>query len=217
MVDKIIPNCLHTQKVRCCEPPENFECEAPCKELLPCGHQCTNSCSEECVTECMVMIEILYCENGHHKTVPCSSKDKKWESCWETCNELLECGHPCAGKCFLCRIRERHKKCNRVSFYDYSLCGHEYSRSCCDSNIAPCKEKCKRWCGHTRCDHVCSQECDPCDEPCTWTCPHMSCSLLCGDPCDRLPCDENMHQSLVLWSLVHRSVWRAMPSDMWHM
>ena len=154
------------------------------RKLLSCGHQCTNLCSDKCDVDCCrVMIEVKSCEKDHCRKVQCFTKDeevghtvgKHVTNCWNVATRAhqnatfavsegstLECSHPI--------------------YHDYSLCYHEYSTSCGESNIPPCVKQVptsvRTQIGVTI---YVTQECERCHQLCTWRCPHVYCRLQCAD------------------------------------
>ncbi|XP_049446635.1 NFX1-type zinc finger-containing protein 1 isoform X2 [Epinephelus fuscoguttatus] len=193
-VEKIIPQCQHTQKVPCHQDPMTFECKEPCEKLLRCGHPCDSLCGQPCTTQCKVEVT-LELECGHSQQDACFYKnDIKKPKCKTPCAEQLKCGHACRGTCSQCHQGRYHypccQKCDRLL-----ICSHTCKEPC-TRDCPPCRRPCENCCVHSKCMKLCGQPCDPCIEPCAWQCPHQSCSKLCHEPCDRPPCTQPCAKTL---------------------
>ncbi|XP_048450280.1 NFX1-type zinc finger-containing protein 1-like, partial [Rhincodon typus] len=164
VVEKVVPDCGHVQRVECGLPLGATPCQQPCARLLECGHRCQQPCSEDC------------------SKLPCSAK----------CTETLQCGHPCMGTCADCLQGKLHQGCRRKCGRPL-LCGHQCKGPCADS-CPPCPLPCSNRCWHGTCQKRCSEICEPCLQPCPWKCQHHQCSRACWEECDRprcsLPCDR---------------------------
>ncbi|XP_039653022.1 NFX1-type zinc finger-containing protein 1 isoform X2 [Perca fluviatilis] len=193
-VEKIIPQCQHTQMVPCHRDPQTFICKEPCQKLLPCGHPCDSLCGEKCTSQCKVKVTLkLKC--GHSQQDACFYKTHiEQPECRTPCEEQLKCGHPCHGNCGKCYQGRFHypcfHHCDRLL-----ICSHK-CREPCTRDCPPCQEPCENCCVHSKCMKPCGQPCAPCIEPCAWQCPHQSCSKLCYEPCDRLPCTQPCAKTL---------------------
>lgn len=187
-VEKIIPQCQHTQMVPCHQDPSTFTCQEPCTKLLSCGHPCKSRCGEPCTEKCRVKITLtLRC--GHSQEDSCFYKTQTEEpSCWTSCTHVLKCGHVCPGNCHMCYQGRFHVPCDHQC-ERLLICSHT-CREPCTSDCPPCKRLCENRCSHSKCMKPCGQPCVPCSEPCTWQCPHQSCGKLCHEPCDRPPCTK---------------------------
>lgn len=195
IVEKVIPQCQHTQQMPCHQDPATFVCKVPCKKTLSCGHICQAGCGDLCTDFCRErVLKQLKC--GHNQKDQCGLfKDPEDEpDCWTKCEAQLKCGHVCTGTCHACYQGRLHKscknKCNRVL-----PCSHECNVPC-TSTCPPCDHLCQNRCVHSKCKKKCGQPCSPCNEPCQWKCAHISCSKLCHEPCDRPPCYEKCHKML---------------------
>ncbi|XP_078086557.1 NFX1-type zinc finger-containing protein 1-like [Mustelus asterias] len=166
MVEKVVPECGHVQRVACSLPSEGLPCDHPCERLLDCGHPCQQRCSENCTD------------------FPCVVK----------CTEVLQCGHPCMGTCTDCLEGRLHRGCNRKCGR-LLLCGHQCKDPCADS-CQPCRLPCDCKCGHGQCQKRCGEICSPCLKPCPWRCQHHQCSRACFEECDRPRCDQPCDQTL---------------------
>lgn len=160
-----LPNCGHTQMVRCSiaasrhlcienvskqlhvcghftimpchQTPHHYRCFLPCLKTLLCGHTCQKRCGENC--KCEEEIEVqLTC--GHQYTKHCGEKYVV------KCTEIVEA------------------RCPR---------NHVYQRKCSESSKA-CDNVCGRLldCGHT-CTKKCSEDCGPCSVTVTKRCPYQ--------------------------------------------
>ncbi|XP_063766744.1 NFX1-type zinc finger-containing protein 1 isoform X2 [Eleginops maclovinus] len=187
-VEKIVPQCEHTQKIPCHQDPEKFVCQEPCIKLLDCGHPCVASCGESCTSYCKKKVTLtLKC--GHSQSGECFyTHSKEKPECRTACMEGLICGHVCKGSCGKCYQGRFHcacsHQCDRLL-----ICSHKCMEPC-TSDCPPCQKPCENCCVHSKCMKPCGQPCAPCNEPCAWQCPHQSCSKLCHESCDRLPCNQ---------------------------
>ncbi|XP_023137605.3 NFX1-type zinc finger-containing protein 1 [Amphiprion ocellaris] len=187
-VEKIIPQCQHTQMVPCHQDPETFVCQEPCQKLLPCGHPCDLVCGEPCNSRCKVKVTLkLKC--GHSQQDACFYKTQiEQPECRTPCKHQLKCGHACRGTCGKCYQGRFHFPCSHQC-ERLLICSHKCSKPC-TKNCPPCQRPCENCCVHSKCMNQCGQPCARCIEPCAWNCPHQSCSKLCHEPCDRLPCTQ---------------------------
>uniref|UniRef100_A0A7N6AWJ7 RZ-type domain-containing protein n=1 Tax=Anabas testudineus TaxID=64144 RepID=A0A7N6AWJ7_ANATE len=193
-VEKIIPQCQHTQMVPCHQDPKTFTCQKPCQKMLPCGHPCDAVCGEPCTRDCKVKVTLML-KCGHSQKDSCFYKTRieKLE-CKTPCKHQLMCGHACRGSCGRC-FQGRfhfpcHHQCERLL-----ICSHK-CREPCTRDCPPCQRPCENCCIHSKCMKPCGQPCAPCNEPCAWQCPHQSCSKLCHEPCDRPPCTQACAKTL---------------------
>ncbi|XP_030275595.1 NFX1-type zinc finger-containing protein 1 isoform X4 [Sparus aurata] len=193
-VEKIIPQCQHSQMVPCHQDPATFACQEPCKKMLPCGHPCDSSCGEPCTSKCKVKVTLqLLC--GHSQVAECFYMTCTGEvECRAPCEHKLLCGHACRGTCGKCYQGRFHfpcvHQCERLL-----ICSHKCNQPC-TSSCPPCQRPCENFCIHSRCMKPCGQPCAPCIEPCAWQCAHQSCSKLCHEPCDRPPCTQPCAKTL---------------------
>ena len=184
-VDRIL-NCGHKMTVACSYDINIATCKERCANTLDCGHRCQASCSAPCTKKCMELVKKTDLSCGHENTMACSATQK---DCAVPCNALLDCGHPCAGKCGECIQGRVHKKCVKKCERKL-ICSHQ-CKSGCTKDCPPCREKCPRKCFHSECQKTsCGEICIPCKEPCEWECEHHKCSKLCSDMCDRPRCNE---------------------------
>ncbi|XP_073324275.1 NFX1-type zinc finger-containing protein 1 [Pagrus major] len=187
-VEKLIPQCQHTQMVPCHQDPATFKCQEPCQKMLSCGHPCDSLCGEPCTFKCKVKVTLqLLC--GHSQEDLCFYKAHTEEvECRAPCEHQLLCGHACRGTCGKCCQGRFHfpciQQCERLL-----ICSHKCGQPC-TSNCPPCQRPCENCCIHSKCMNPCGQPCAPCIEPCAWQCAHQSCSKLCYEPCDRPPCTQ---------------------------
>ncbi|XP_023281831.1 NFX1-type zinc finger-containing protein 1 [Seriola lalandi dorsalis] len=187
-VEKIIPQCQHTQKVPCHQDPKTFVCQEPCQKMLQCGHQCDSVCGELCTSKCKVKITLqLKC--GHSQQEACFYQTQTEKpQCRTPCRYQLKCGHACHGSCGKCHQGRFHfrcfHKCERLL-----ICSH-MCREPCTRDCPPCRRPCENFCVHSKCMKPCGKPCAPCIEPCIWQCLHQTCSKLCHEPCDRPPCTQ---------------------------
>ena len=183
-VDKVL-NCGHKMALACSYDINIAKCKEQCANTLDCGHRCQDFCSAPCTKKCMELVKKTDLSCGHENTMACSSTQK---DCTVPCNALLDCGHPCAGKCGECIQGRVHKKCVKKCERKL-ICSHQ-CKSSCTKDCPPCREECPRKCFHSKCKESCGEICIPCKEPCEWECEHYKCSKLCSDMCDRPRCNE---------------------------
>ncbi|XP_072237874.1 NFX1-type zinc finger-containing protein 1 isoform X2 [Leuresthes tenuis] len=193
-VEKIIPQCQHTQMIPCHQDPETFTCQEPCQKLLRCGHQCDSVCGQPCSTKCKVKVTLeLQC--GHNQKGDCYYKTQTEEpECRARCELLLKCGHVCPGTCGRCFKGRFHNRCSHRC-ERLLVCSHKCIEPC-TRDCPPCQRPCENCCVHSKCMRPCGQPCAPCIEPCAWQCPHQRCSKLCHEPCDRPPCTRPCTKTL---------------------
>ena len=183
-VDKVL-DCKHTMTLACSYDVSIAKCKEQCEKTLVCGHRCQAKCGAPCTKECMELVKKTDFSCGHENTLACSATQK---DCRVPCDTLLECGHPCDGKCGQCIQGRVHVKCVKKCERNL-VCSHQ-CKSNCVKNCPPCKEKCSRRCCHSECKKECGEICIPCKEPCEWKCEHHECTQLCSDMCDRPRCNE---------------------------
>ena len=178
-------SCGHRTDVQCGIPVDSVVCIQNCTKQLPCGHYCTERCGAPCNPLCrQVVIKDLTC--GHKVREPCF-KPLDLIKCHETCQEILLCGHPCAGSCSECHMGRLHKACQSPCGRTLP-CGHNCDFPC--TNECPlCTQPCGNYCNHSKCRKKCGEPCVPCMEDCQWKCRHYKCSKRCGEMCDRPRCN----------------------------
>ncbi|XP_046846173.1 NFX1-type zinc finger-containing protein 1-like [Xenia sp. Carnegie-2017] len=186
-------NCGHWKTLPCSE--ESFvnfvHCEERCEKTLACGHRCQAKCSKPCTKDCQELVKKTDFSCGHENTMACSATQK---DCNVPCEAILECGHPCKGKCGQCIQGRVHVKCKEKC--DRNLvCSHQ-CKSFCSKNCPPCERKCERHCIHSKCQKKCGEVCVPCKESCEWKCEHLQCTKLCSDICNRPRCNEPCYKNL---------------------
>ena len=98
MVEKTVPSCGHSQKMRCHVEPEKFECQVPCTKVLPCEHLCQEVCGRPCTTECKVIVKERSWPCGHLLTVACHRNPDNF-MCNFSMKRTLPCGHTVTAKC----------------------------------------------------------------------------------------------------------------------
>ncbi|KAM9410372.1 NFX1-type zinc finger-containing protein 1 [Pholidichthys leucotaenia] len=193
-VQKIVPQCQHTQMIPCHQDPATFVCQEPCQKLLECGHPCDQACGYQCTSFCKVKVTLkLKC--GHSSEYACYYTTHLDEAkCNAPCKHQLKCGHVCRGTCSRCYQGRFHSaclhKCERLL-----ICSHQ-CREPCTRDCPPCQRPCENCCVHSKCMKPCGQPCAPCKEPCAWQCTHYRCSKLCHEPCDRPPCSQPCDKTL---------------------
>nr|XP_018668369.2 NFX1-type zinc finger-containing protein 1 isoform X1 [Ciona intestinalis]XP_026691317.1 NFX1-type zinc finger-containing protein 1 isoform X1 [Ciona intestinalis] len=205
-IDKIMPECGHTQTMKCGVNPQNFSCLLPCTKVLPCGHRCMLKCGVQC-GDCEIFVEKIMPECGHTQTMKCGVNPQNF-SCLLPCTKVLPCGHRCMLKCGVqcgdCEI-----------FVEKTMpeCGHQQEMPChIDATLLKCYFLCDKLmsCGHThmnarchkttcdkimiqvynRCKHrhvvpcYLHEESFPCRAACDMPliCGH-ACTEYCGEPC----------------------------------
>ena len=185
LVEKTLPLCGHTKRVKCGMDVYSVHCKERCKKTLSkCGHRCQAHCGAPCTTKCTELVKKSDWPCGHAATIACSATPA---DCSVPCGATLECDHRCKGKCGECRMGRLHKRCG-LRCGRLLVCSHTCKASC--YSCPPCPMKCENRCAHSHCDKPCGEPCVPCAEKCEWTCPHYKCTRPCGQLCDRLRCDE---------------------------
>ncbi|XP_043946062.1 NFX1-type zinc finger-containing protein 1 [Protopterus annectens] len=190
-VDKVIPQCGHTQKVPCSMKADEFCCLEPCQKPLNCEHKCSNTCGEMCTELCPEKITLtLKC--GHAQEEECHVQQDlafgRPVKCRTACQTELECGHNCAGSCHRCSEGRFHENCKQPC-KQFLICAHKCLEPC-TSECPPCGRPCQNRCIHSQCKKKCGEPCAPCVEPCEWQCEHHKCKKLCSEPCDRPVCNK---------------------------
>ena len=194
MVEKIIPQCQHSQRVPCHQDPETFECKEPCQKMLQCGHPCVSTCGGPCTMRCNVQV-ILKLKCGHSQKGDCFYQtEEDGPNCLTPCEQQLKCGHPCRGNCTQCYQGRFHYACFQRS-ERLIVCSHKCEKPCFLDG-SPCQMPCDNCCVHSKCKKPCGQPCTPCTEPCARQCPHQSCSRRCHEPCDHPPCTQPCAKTL---------------------
>lgn len=185
-VQKIVPQCQHSQMIPCHQDPSTFPCQVRCPKLLQCGHPCDLTCGVLCTSKCKVKVPLqLKC--GHSQEDACFYRTCSEEPrCRTPCKHQLKCGHTCQGTCGSCLQGRYHTSCLHQC-KRLLICSHG-CREPCTKDCPPCQKNCENCCFHSKCMKPCGQPCAPCKEPCAWKCPHLACSKLCHEPCDRPPC-----------------------------
>lgn len=167
-VEKIVPECQHTQMIPCHQDPATFSCQRLCPMTLPCGH-----------------IQQCFCFFKKQEIKP---------QCRTECRHQLKCGHACQGTCGSCLQGRYHSLCPHPC-ERLLVCSHKCSVPC-TRDCPPCQRPCENCCVHSQCKKKCGQACSPCVEPCAWQCQHQRCTKLCHEPCDRPPCTKPCDKTL---------------------
>ena len=188
-VSRILHQCRHEVRMKCCVDPSTFQCYRPCeKRISRCGHKCQSKCSQPCTPSnlCQEIVpQRLSC--GHKMNVLCSAEQKSIV-CPESCKKLLDtCGHGCEGTCGSCSQGRLHAQCKKECGRTLN-CGHICNFPC-PEYCPPCDKPCRNYCFHSRCPKKCYEPCVPCREPCKWRCDHYQCTATCGEMCNRPPCN----------------------------
>lgn len=213
-----IDKCGHSFEINCNEKnlPENKSCKIPCNMKLRCGHPCYKKCYELCATVTPEQREkgfLTACTHNVDTDLPCGHTGKrpcgqdvgyflKNYVCKARCDRNLDCEHPCAGRCDICRILVNgkyefyHENCQKKCSRNLP-CGHECRETCSDGNgCSPCTIGCYNKCKHSICPMRCGEICVGCIENCGYECPHKKCTKKCKEICDRAPCDERCSKKL---------------------
>ncbi|CAG4965233.1 unnamed protein product [Parnassius apollo] len=128
-------------------------CDAPCTEILACGHLCQGTCSE--------------CLQGRLH-VPCK----------QICHQMNVCGHQCKEPCnqvcppckLQCEVECVHSRCNKLCGERCVPCQEECGRRC---KHGACSRRCGEPCAVAPCSAACER---------ALPCGH-ACRGLCGEPC----------------------------------
>ncbi|XP_019640137.1 PREDICTED: NFX1-type zinc finger-containing protein 1-like [Branchiostoma belcheri] len=148
--------CGHTVQAACSA--KDLVCDAPCPQLLKCGHPCAGTCR--------------LCKQG-----------RLHRQCMRQCNRVLECSHQCKGSC-----TQDCPPCSSPcqNSCPHSRCQHKCGKPCVPCQ-EPCEWRCKHHkcnkpcgepCDRPRCNKPCrkTRRCRKCkkDQPCIG---------MCGEPC----------------------------------
>ena len=175
-----------------CNHPCQKSCGEPCGECsqelgpvtLQCGHSQTITCKEkhkEIAPRCQVIIATIGLPCGHKIDQICGNRGPS-VTCQDTCATVLDCGHPCSGRCSDCQSKKRHSRCTGQCG-KIGDCGHQCNSPCHKGPCPPCEVPCTKSCSHGMIKHRCSNIPDPCTKPCQ----HLEgCSALCCLPCTRI-------------------------------
>jgi hypothetical protein len=199
LVDKVVPECGHSIKIRCDQKPSIKMCENQCLKF---NEECKHVCKKMCKSNCLPCEELIEVESSCQKhgiskiELPCG-ENKPWNfqsKCKEPCQTNLECSHLCnfeCGQCFKGLVHQKcSEKCDRILF-----CGHKCKLPCAEQCM-PCEEICRNKCAHSLCKKKCQEPCRPCNEPCKYKCEHFKCTRKCNEFCNRPPCNEPCKRKL---------------------
>ncbi|KAH9488056.1 NFX1-type zinc finger-containing protein 1 [Bulinus truncatus] len=172
---------------------KEFKCTKQCVKTCLDGHTCKKKCFQAC-GDCDELVTKKITACGHEDKVSCHLTEDK-AICSQACLVTLPCGHPCPGRCGICRNHSGHDDCLTPVPYVWP-CGHSSTIECSKlfSNV-PCRKKCD---AILDCGHVCKGSCSDCldglihvacEEKCqkTLPCGHQ-CQGYCGSQC--LPCAQ---------------------------
>ncbi|XP_066288833.1 NFX1-type zinc finger-containing protein 1-like [Branchiostoma lanceolatum] len=158
--------CGHAIQVVCKATEEDLVCNAPCGQLLKCGHPCAGTCDS-----CQEGMLHEPCRHPCNRVLVCSHRCSALcaENC-PPCNKRCEnrcvhtpcrkqCGEPCVPCQNPCEWRCRHHQCTKP-------CGEPCDRPRCDQpcpKIRRCRacQKCHRCIG--MCGEPCPDKCRVCD------------------------------------------------------
>ncbi|XP_076465430.1 NFX1-type zinc finger-containing protein 1-like [Babylonia areolata] len=200
---------------------EKCSCEAQCERTLSCGHRCQARCGQPCTKQqkrCVAMsgdyvwagkrgvwprVECVKGVCGHEFQTACNLKRGGRASCSVPCDAMLDCDHPCPGKCGICFTGRLHVACEKKCEREL-ICRHKCGAKCTQS-CPPCRLPCKAKCVHSKrsCNRQCGEVCQRCVEPCPWKCKskgcrnNYCCTKLCWEMCDRSRCDHPCPRSIV--------------------
>ncbi|XP_064087988.1 NFX1-type zinc finger-containing protein 1-like isoform X2 [Macrobrachium nipponense] len=166
-VERILPHCEHTAKMKCYEDPKTFPCPVPCDIRPPCGHKCTRECHVN--------------DDPKHLTYKCEQPCPRSP---EGCLHDHKCMKACYENCGPCFFPVKKK----------ALCGHVHSVEChTPREDIICNQKCKRL---LPCNHYCPRKCKELCGGCTVTvkkkiqeCQHEI-EVECGQPALRDDCEN---------------------------
>ena len=178
-VDKVIPNCGHIEQMECHTSPSSHKCCHPCEKILTCEHQCKKKCSEYCNTSSCTELVSAMLQCGHFEMVPCNEKHRLTTR-YSFLFGHSKCSHPCE-KIMRCGHRCK-KKCGEVC----SDCNEpvEATLPCGHTMTMTCKEEkaYARYSYHYT-KHQCIQPCTKTLSPCGHPCPNK-CSEKCPSRCE---------------------------------
>ena len=186
--------CQHSAIMQCGQDPAVFKCQKEVHHTLSCGHKKKLICSQIATYHCAELVTIKR-PCGHPVKRNCAD-ESELPPCQYMCQQILACGHPCAGTCGTCFAGRLHMVCSQ-SITIVLPCGHFIDMRCNEQyQKYHCKAKCEFSCHH----RVCQKGKVPCDgvrcpsldcsQPCSWSCPHVRCDKKCKEPCGVPPCNE---------------------------
>ncbi|KAJ7593988.1 hypothetical protein C8J56DRAFT_777276 [Mycena floridula] len=168
VVEKALPTCEHSTKMRCMDNPSEKSCTATCLGTMACcGRDCNSKCSE-CQHLTGITTETLIKTRTKHQPHPC----KKPLYCAHLCVNSCSQDHSCTTSC--------QEACRQE-------CIHSICRRNCSTPCAPCQKNCPHFTCPVPCGSVCVRL--PCDKRCekTLNCGHQ-CPSVCGEDCETQKC-----------------------------
>ena len=192
--------CGHTREMKCYEDPEEFQCEEKCPSIRVCGHKCKRRCGEVCDEfPCDKILKKTMPDCGHTQEMKCYEDTEEFQ-CETKCPRVRECGHKCMQSCG--KVCEDFP-CNIKVTIVQEPCGDKQRIRCSeDIKDIRCKTKCQKQLG---CLHQCVGTCSNCNQgrlhvKCAHTCDRvLVCSHRCTAPCisDCPPCKKRCENSCI--------------------
>ena len=200
---KIIPGCLHEQKIPCHQDPEEFNCMVDCPKKCKNGHPCQKRCHQEC-GNCFVKVDKSIPECGHIVSLACHMNPEQ-SLCTILCERKLPCGH---NKTVECRKTQECGNCFVKVDKSIPECGHIVSLAChMNPEQSLCTILCERKlpCGHNKtveCRKTSDFRALRCEEPCKRILPcQHPCKRLCWETCTE-KCEIEVHNRV--WPCGHK-------------
>ena len=220
-VERTLPGCGHTMRMRCFEDPSELQCKKVCEKINSlCGHTQRMPCFQDPLEiHCKAVCTKVIPDCGHEQEMFCHHNPHHI-MCRHKCERSCANGHPCPLLC-----SEPCNQCSVSSEVKLPDCGHTQTKLCYQSLsdvkcTAACEKKCRS--GHP-CKHKCHEKCQPCRVtvhktfPCGHTtkvrcleelsaqcklpcskelpCGHQ-CQLTCGEECSDASCPQLVQVSL---------------------
>lgn len=128
-VERTVPGCGHTAKLKCHEDVNNYICKTPCGYAHPCGHACQRECRR-----CNTREDGKITKEDHGK---CSQICRRpFNTCKHSCRQACHTGTPCELCSAPCEAKCHHSKCSKL----------------CHEPCTPCAEQtCASRCPHSAC------------------------------------------------------------------
>lgn len=208
IVERDLPTCHHTVKIKCFESKTlaEYNCRCEVFETLPCGHSNQRQCFK--TAQCSVPISITRA-CGHVETVLCCEKNNP---CSIEVPYIRTCGHRGKRKC----SKENNEDvCKELVKYVKQPCQHVGIKLCSEEKETSCQIKCLVV---LACGHVCSGTCNSCKNGiyhvgCKTPC---GCNLVCGHKCtgncgECKPCEKLCSKRCKHVRQCNRQCWSKCP------
>lgn len=137
-------------------------CVQLCGKELGCEkHPCSRFCHNGPCPPCDVMTnQTLSCACGQHVINPPVKCGTEIPDCHNTCNKILECGHPCYAKCHYgdcapcAEIIDKHCACGKVLMKNVTCSRNVFCMNICTNKFDNCSHKCNQMCHLNDCNVI---------------------------------------------------------------